>query len=247
MTRKVRIGMLTPSSNTVLEPVTSAMLAGLPDVTAHFSRFKVTEIALSDSSDRQFQLSEILRAADLLADARVDVIAWNGTSGSWLGFDYDEMLCQRITAATGAPSCTSALTFREILKACGAQRIGLITPYTADVQSKIIANWGKEGLACKAERHCGLQDNFSFAEVGEATIAQMAREVANEGCDAIAVVCTNMRGAPPASRLEKELRCPIYDSVATTLWKCLRLAGVDPSPLQGWGALFQPGPSRLPS
>ena len=47
MTSRVFLGMLTPSSNTVLEPVTTAMLAGLPEVTAHFSRFKVTEIALS--------------------------------------------------------------------------------------------------------------------------------------------------------------------------------------------------------
>jgi hypothetical protein len=30
--------MLTPSSNTVLEPLTAAMLADLPDVTAHFAR-----------------------------------------------------------------------------------------------------------------------------------------------------------------------------------------------------------------
>jgi maleate isomerase len=41
-----RIGMLTPSSNTVLEPVTQRLLAGTPAITAHFSRFRVTEIAL---------------------------------------------------------------------------------------------------------------------------------------------------------------------------------------------------------
>ena len=29
MTRPVRLGMLTPSSNTALEPITSAMLAGI--------------------------------------------------------------------------------------------------------------------------------------------------------------------------------------------------------------------------
>ena len=67
MTRRVRLGMLTPSSNTVLEPVTMAMLAGLPDVSAHFSRFKVTEIALSEQALGQFDDSEILRAAELLA------------------------------------------------------------------------------------------------------------------------------------------------------------------------------------
>ena len=80
MPHPVRLGMLTPSSNTVLEPTTVAMLAGVPEATAHFARFRVLEIALSDRALGQFDDSEILRAAELLADAKVDVIAWNGTS-----------------------------------------------------------------------------------------------------------------------------------------------------------------------
>jgi maleate isomerase len=95
--------MLTPSSNTVLEPATTAMLAGVPGVTAHFGRFKVTEIALTDRALGQFDESGILRAAELLADARVDAIAWNGTSASWLGFDRDERLCERIQGRHGDP------------------------------------------------------------------------------------------------------------------------------------------------
>jgi maleate cis-trans isomerase len=68
MTQRTLIGMLTPSSNTVLEPVTSAMLAGLPEVSAHFGRFRVTEIALSEKALAQFDDEEILGAAALLAD-----------------------------------------------------------------------------------------------------------------------------------------------------------------------------------
>ena len=64
MTNRARLGILTPSSNTALEPVTGAMLADLSEVTAHFSRFKVTEIAVSDASDRQFDEGEILCAAE---------------------------------------------------------------------------------------------------------------------------------------------------------------------------------------
>src|SRR5688500_1973884 len=109
MSQPIRLGMLTPSSNTTLEPITSAMLAAVPDVTVHFGRFKVTEIALSDQARQQFDAGEILRVAELLADAKVDVIAWNGTSASWLGFDRDERLCERITAATGIPACTTTL------------------------------------------------------------------------------------------------------------------------------------------
>ena len=234
----VRLGMLTPSSNTVLEPTTTAMLSGLADVTAHFSRFRVTEIGLSEQALGQFDDDEILRAAELLAHAKVDVIAWNGTSASWLGFDRDERLCERITSVTGIQACTSVLAFREIFDSCELRRIGLVTPYTRDVQDRIVANWATAGVSCTAERHLALSDNFSFAEVPERQIADLARAVANEGCDAVAVVCTNMRGARLAEALEEELGIPVYDSIATTVWKSLRLAGVDPSRVQGWGSLF---------
>jgi maleate isomerase len=74
MTERVFLGMLTPSSNTVLEPVTGAILADLPDVTAHFSRFGVTEISLNEEALGQFKNQPIIDASKLLADARLHAI-----------------------------------------------------------------------------------------------------------------------------------------------------------------------------
>ena len=67
--RTLRLGVLTPSSNTALEPLTSALATAMPRCSAHFSRFKVTEIALDDRALGQFDDSKILAAAELLADA----------------------------------------------------------------------------------------------------------------------------------------------------------------------------------
>jgi maleate isomerase len=236
---RIRLGMLTPSSNTVLEPVSTAIVAELPEVSVHFGRFKVTEIALSEQAMRQFETTEIMRAAELLADAKVDVIAWNGTSASWLGLDRDEMLCERITAATGIAACTSVLAFREVFQRTAAERIGLVTPYTDDVQARIIETWKSQGMLCSAERHSGRRDNFSFAEVDEQAISGMIGAVKADGCDAVAVVCTNMRAAPLVAALEAELGITIYDSIAVTVWKSLLLAGADPRRVNAWGRLFQ--------
>jgi maleate isomerase len=239
MSHRIRLGMLTPSSNTVLEPVTSAMLAGLPYATAHFGRFRVKEIALSEQALQQFDPSEILRAAELLADAKVDVIAWNGTSASWLGFERDERLCERIIAATGIKACTTTLAYREIFQRTQVRRVGLVSPYLDDVQAKIMANWSAAGFAVTAERHLRIQDNHAFGEISEDEIARMIREVVSEGCDAVVILCTNMRGATLAAPLEAELGVPLYDSVAVTLWKSLAAAGADPTRVEGWGQLFQ--------
>ena len=108
MTERILLGMLTPSSNTVLEPMTTAILAGLPEVSAHFGRFRVTEISLEDGALGQFDQDTRLQAADLLADAECRVIAWNGTSAGWMGFAHDEELCRRITERTGAAATSLA-------------------------------------------------------------------------------------------------------------------------------------------
>ena len=59
MTKRIRLGVLTPSSNTALEPLTQLLLTELPEVSVHFSRFGVTEIALNDSALGQFQCERI--------------------------------------------------------------------------------------------------------------------------------------------------------------------------------------------
>ena len=233
------LGMLTPSSNTTLEPVTAAMLAGLPEVSAHFGRFRVTDIALSAKALGQFTTEPMLVAAELLADAHCHSLCWNGTSAGWLGFQADRDLCASISTRTGVPACSSVLAIDEIFRSTGVKRFGMVTPYTGDVQERIVANFGREGFACVAERHQGLSVNFSFSDVEPQAIESMIREVAEIGPDAILVFCTNMDGASLAERLERELGIPIYDTIATAVWSSLRIARIDPNRVQGWGRLFR--------
>src|SRR5918995_3819555 len=239
MRGRVLLGMLTPSSNTMLEPVTSAVVAGMPEVSAHFSRFKVTEISLSDRALQQFDPTAILDAARLLADARVQVIAWSGTSAAWLGFQSDERLCRSITEATGIPATTSILALNEILARNGVERFGLITPYLDQIQAKILENYAVLGLRCVAEHHLNDPGNFSFSGIGSETIAAMVRDVARANPQAIAIVCTNLRAAPLVEALERETGILILDSISVVVWKSLRLAGAEPRRVQGWGRLFQ--------
>lgn len=238
---RLLLGMLTPSSNTVLEPVTTAMLAGLPEASAHFGRFRVTEIALSDQALAQFDDTEILRAAELLAHAKVRSIGWNGTSSGWLGFEADERLCRRIADATGVAACTSVLALNEIFERTGVQRFGLVTPYRDDVQQRIVENYARSGFECVGERHLRIQDNYSFSEVTADQLRAMTREVAKAKPQAIAIFCTNLRGAPLVAELERELGIPIYDTIATVVWKSLKLAGADVRRVGAWGRLFQNG------
>ena len=239
MTKRILLGILTPSSNTALEPLTSAIVGGLPGVSAHFARFTVTEISLKDQALGQFDDSKILEAAKLLADAKVDSIGWSGTSSGWLGFEADERLCHRITEATGIPAATSVLALNEILLKTSAKNFGLITPYLDDVQEKIVANYKASGFNVSAERHLNLHVNFSFSEVTEDQIRGMVREVAKIRPQAISTFCTNLKAAHLVAELERETGIPIYDTVSTVVWKQLRMASFDTRQVKEWGRLFQ--------
>tara|TARA_R110000751_G_scaffold12209_5_gene42073 strand:- start:3110 stop:4060 length:951 start_codon:yes stop_codon:yes gene_type:complete len=232
------LGMLTPSSNTILEPVTSDMIAQAKNVSAHFGRFRVTEISLGDQALGQFEFEPMLAASDLLADALVSCICWNGTSAGWLGFDKDEALCAAITAHTGIPACSSVLALNEIFARTGVKTFGLVTPYISEIQSRIIKNYADHGYECTAEQHLEQKVNFSFSEVTEADLETMIRDVAKTNPDAIVIFCTNLRGGPIVDKLERELGIPIYDTVQTAVWKSMVVSGANPSDITGWGQLF---------
>ena len=230
--------MLTPSSNTVLEPVTNQILSKHSDITALFSRFRVMKISLESDALSQFDQTPMLESASLLSDAKVSSICWNGTSSGWLGFDTDEKLCQAIVDFTDTPACSSVLALNELLEIRNAKRIAFVTPYIDEIQNAIIANYESAGFSVVSESHLGDKGNYSFCTYSEETILSQCREVAKSKPDAIVIFCTNFRGAPIASLIENETGIPVYDSVSAALWKSLKLCGVSPSVINGWGSIF---------
>ena len=238
MPSSLRLGMIAPSSNTVLEPMTAALLAGVPHVSTHVARIRVTSISLIDGSLDQFDTAPMLEAARLLAEARVHSVCWNGTSAGWLGTRWDRATLAEIAAATGLPASSAISATHDLLGLAGAARVGLVTPYLADVQERVRANLAAAGFPCVADRRLDITDNFAFAEVPEATVERMIREVAADGAEVVVVLCTNLRGARLAERLEAELGITLIDSVSAALWGAIRAAGGDPAMIHGWGRLF---------
>lgn len=237
-TQRQFIGVLTPSSNTALEPLTSAMVSGVQGVSAHFARFTVTEISMRKQSLRQFDIEAILAAARQLADARVGVICWSGTAASWLGVEQDEMLCEAIQRETGIPATTSVLALNELLDRDGIRTLGLVSPYIESIQQLIIDNYRRIGIDCSNEEHLDLTVNHAFGMVEPSSLEALLRRVGSRHPDAMTVMCTNLRAAPLVDRLEQDLNIPIYDSVAVVVWKALQILGHPAGTVKGWGRLF---------
>ena len=245
MTTRVRVGLLTPSSNTIMEPRAAQLVSELDGVSVHFGRFSVTRISMGEDALGQFKFAPQIAAAELLADAKCDVIAWGGTSGGWLGVDNDRKLCAAISERTGVPSTTSTLATLDGFRAFGAKTYALATPYLDEIQQAIIANFGALNFDCVAERHLEDPGNFSFSGYGEPIIADLVREVALHHPQAIAVFCTNFDGPGIAPEIERDINIPVLDSISVTLWHALRLVNFDTSAMAKWGKIFScPLPDR---
>nr|WP_236637930.1 aspartate/glutamate racemase family protein [Mangrovicoccus ximenensis] len=235
-----RVGMLTPSSNTALEPYTSAMFAPFgEEASAHFGRFRVVEISMSEASQTQFTEAPILEAAERLAECHPRLICWNGTSAAWLGLDKDRALCAAIKARTGIAASSTMLAFDRAFRGLGVKRLGLVTPYLGEIQSLIQANYAAQGIETVSEARLEDKGNYSFATYPPAQVAGMIREVAKAKPDAIAVVCTNFRGAPVAEEIEAETGIPVLDSISVTAAHSMREMGLDPARVTGWGSVFR--------
>jgi maleate isomerase len=238
-TEQKKIGMLTPSSNTALEPICSRMVSGLENqVTMHYSRLVVTKISLEEDALSQFDLDPFLRAADLLAHADVDAIAWNGTSGGWVGLEFDRMLCEKITEVTGIPATTSMLAMLDAFKENQVQTLHMVTPYIPSIDELIAQQYEKYGYRVIQARGLNQTINRSFSLVTPEQINQMCKEVSVEPADGISIICTNLRSTWQIEQLEKDYGITVYDSTAVTVWKTLKMVGIDPSIIKGWGNLF---------
>ena len=136
-------------------------------------------------------------------------------------------------------------------RAFGIRRLALVTPLpnVGDPGSAWVANLGRGPSGLEIVAGSGgsrMPVNFSYAEYSAAFVAGEIPpgDFALPGPrTAVAVMCTNYRGARAAAEIEPETGVRVLDSVALTLWGALALAGVPTAAARGpWAALH--GASR---
>ena len=123
---RLRIGMLIPSVNTVVEPQINALL---PDgVALHVTRLRLTG---SSEGELRAMAANVEEGASLLADAGVDLIAFHCTAVSMLSRDFMESIATRIhTAAWMASWWWCRMALWKILPSCASSFRPLVTFFT---------------------------------------------------------------------------------------------------------------------
>lgn len=198
------IGMIVPSSNRVVERVATQMLATRPEIDLCVARVPYAGIVEDDACPR-YRLEAFDTAADLLADAGVDVICWNATRGAILGFAPDRELCQRLEHRTGIAAATTAIGTLALLGNRRGDRIGFITQGDEAEAAEVCQRFRSEGVDVVAQSWLGIVDNLDAAHFDpDELLARIENLATRSSLDTVVIWSTNLPGfaarlgAPPA-------------------------------------------------
>ena len=176
-------------------------------------------------------------AAKLLATAHPDLVLFGCTSGSLIGgFGYDLELIKRMEGQCGAKALTTSSAVLMALKALGAERVVVATPYVDrvnEIEKKFLEDNGFEVLNIE-----GLQ-NLDPDLMPRTPLRQMyhlTKEVLNPAADAIFVSCTGWGIADGSNMMERDFGRPGVTSNQASVWGALRSLSIKDD--VGLGKLF---------
>ena len=212
--RPARVGLLIPSSNTMMEVDFTRDLP--PGHALHTARMYMADT--TPAGENRMLDEFALPAARDLGTARPDVVVFGCTSaGALRGNDYDAELCQRISELTHAPVVSTIGAVRTAIEASGAASIGVITPYVDELNEKIKASIEDDGIQVAGLTGLGITDNFQIAEVPQEEIVAFAERAlgplaAGGTIDLVFASCTNFGAMAARPAIAERLGLPVVTS-----------------------------------
>nr|ADI19352.1 maleate cis-trans isomerase [uncultured Chloroflexi bacterium HF0500_03M05] len=239
MALRKRIGVIVPSTNTTCEA--DFQLAASEDITIHGHRLWITNEAIDkDGTDRMNH--EIQDAARYLATARVDVIGYGCTTGSFYrGVGWDTKMIEIIEEAAGVPAVVTSPSVVEALRFFEARKISVATPYAQWVNDQLrvyLESQGFEVLNVEAEPWASQAGNQETNDQDPEVIIEFASKVCRPDADAMLCSCTAWRSMEVVDELERRISRPVVTSNQATIWAAFREAGIV-RPVQGFGKLLE--------
>jgi len=178
--------------------------------------------------------AELPRAAALLPPTlRFDAIGYGCTSGATvIGPDRVGAL---ISGAADVAAVTNPLSaVRAAFGALGVRRVGVVSPYIAEVSAPLCAALETPSVKVTAAVSFDEREEARVARIDPASIAAAALDVGRAPeVDVVFLSCTNLRTLDVLGDVEADLGKPVISSNQALAWHMARLAGVTGGPAFG--------------
>ncbi|WP_455769437.1 maleate cis-trans isomerase family protein [Paracoccus yeei] len=242
----IRIGQIVPSSNITMETEIPALLKAremiaLERFTYHSSRMRMKHVTRDELSRMD---ADSDRCALELSDAKVDVMGYACLVAIMsMGPGYHAASQERLTKVvrdngSDGAVVNSAGALIAGLKALGAKKVAVVTPYMKPLTELVVDYIRHEGFEVVDYRALEIQDNLAVAAHDPMNLPGIVAGMDTADADVIVLsACVQMPSLPAVSVVEAQSGKPVLTAAIATTWSMLRALDL-PTRVPGGGALL---------
>ncbi|HWL57883.1 MAG TPA: Asp/Glu racemase [Paracoccus sp. (in: a-proteobacteria)] len=209
--------------------------------TFHSSRMRMKHV----TKDELFRMdADSDRCALELSDAKVDVMGYACLVAIMsMGLGYHAASQERLTKVvrnngSDGAVVNSAGALIAGLKALGAKKVAVVTPYMKPLTELVVDYIRHEGFEVVDYRALEIQDNLAVAAHDPMNLPQIVAGMDTTDADVIVLsACVQMPSLPAVSVVEAQAGKPVLTAAIATTWSMLRALDL-PTRVPGGGALL---------
>lgn len=239
-----RIGLVVPSSNVTVETEMPALLARHPsaEFSFHSTRMRMHTVSPAGLAAMNAQRE---RCVLEIADASPEVILYACLVAVMVGGRGEHRRVESAVAeqlATGGSEAlvrSSAGALTEGLRALGARRVALVTPYLKPLAQQVVDYLEAEGFEIADWRALEVSDNNEVGCIPGERVMAAARSLDLSDVDALVLsCCVQMPSLSLIEPAEQEFGIPVLSAATAGAYSILRSLGLDVS-IDGAGSLLR--------
>jgi maleate cis-trans isomerase len=155
----------------------------------------------------------------------LDVIVYGCTAAGFIaGPEADAWLAGEIRAMHGTPVVTTARAMVVELQAVAARRIGLVTPYSDQVNEGLTAFLGASDIAVARIERLPAPDVEALGRLTEDDVEQAALRLVGADIDSVFIACSQLPTAGILASLQDAIGVPVLSSIRASAAQVLQVA-----------------------
>jgi len=243
--RPIRIGILLPSTNQVVEPDFMALVP--PGITFHTERLwnvNQTPPGGGDGTYLQSMNNDLKRAVTSLTSANLDILVYACTSGTYHSGDieYNKVITDKIQRMCGLPTITAITASIEALSSISPGKISIIGPYGQELLTNrltpLLESQGFSIIEARGESSMLQRTHDSvIGDQDPELIYDFVINSVHPKADTIFLPGTAWRTLEIVQRLEERLQRRVISVNQATIWSTFKKLGVS-NIISGFGSLF---------
>jgi maleate isomerase len=210
MTKPLRIGLIVPSSNTVMEPDFHRHLGQ----SAIVSTARIFLESVTREAETRMLEEDLPKAAELIRTTAPDVVVFGCTSAGALGtLAHDEAIGKTIEKLAAAPAITVLQAVLSQLRVIGPRKLAVFTPYIPDLTKGVASSLAEAGFPPLKAAGMGIRVNLEIGRVTPAEIVDFVEsQIEGSAPDCVFLSCTNWRAIEAIEPLHRKLGIPVVSS-----------------------------------